>query len=109
MNLGLSYALKGFIGIAVLLVALIVSSSRFTHSAKVEASPCKNCNVILIMVDTLAAKHLKVYGYARDTMPRTEAFFKEHGTIFVHAYSQTSWTLPSFNSLFFSDVPTDIT
>ena len=108
MNLGLSHALKGFIGIAVLVVALIVIEP-FAYSTKVEASPCKNCNVILIMVDTLAAKHLKVYGYARDTMPRTEAFFKEHGTIFMHAYSQTSWTLPSFNSLFFSDVPTDIT
>ena len=70
--------------------------------------PCaRGCNVILIMVDTLSAKHLATYGYERDTMPRTEAFF-EKGVVFEQASSNAPWTLPSFTSMYFSDVASRI-
>jgi len=71
--------------------------------------PCaKGCNVILIMVDTLSAKHMAVYGYERDTMPATSAFF-DSGVVFEEATSNSPWTLPSFTSLYFSDVASHVT
>ncbi|TSC63610.1 MAG: arylsulfatase A family protein [Parcubacteria group bacterium Athens0416_74] len=64
--------------------------------------------MIIIAVDTLAAGHLQTYGYGRDTMPQTEQFFSR-GTIFENAYSGAPWTLPSFASLYFSNVPSQVT
>ncbi len=71
--------------------------------------PCPaGCNVILIMMDTLSARHIGTYGYNRNTMPLTTAFF-EKGAIFENAQSNAPWTLPSFNSMYFSDLPSRIT
>lgn len=75
-----------------------------------QSQPCRSgCNVILIMIDTLSAKHLATYGYDRDTMPKTTAFFEKEGVIFENANSNAPWTLPSFNSMYFSDIPSRIT
>lgn len=71
-------------------------------------TPCREgCNVILIMVDTLSADHLAAYGYERDTMPKTEAFFK-NGVIFDDATANSPWTLPSFTGMYFSDIASRI-
>lgn len=91
-------------GLALLLCVIVLGALAFVGRA-----PCQSgCNVILIMVDTLSAKHLAVYGYDRDTMPQTTAFFRE-GTIFENARSNAPWTLPSFSSMYFSDVASSIT
>jgi hypothetical protein len=89
------------------LLAVIVTVSGFIWW---QNQPCHaGCNVILIMVDTLSAKHLATYGYERDTMPKTTAFFESDGVIFENANSVAPWTLPSFNSMYFSDLPSRIT
>lgn len=73
-------------------------------------APCREgCNVILIMMDTLSARHLETYGYERDTFPRTSAFFEKRGVVFENATANASWTLPSFNTLYFSALAPDIT
>lgn len=73
-------------------------------------TPCREgCNVILIMVDTLSAEHLGTYGYDRDTFPKTSAFFEKNGVIFENANSVSPWTLPSFTSMYFSDLPSHVT
>ncbi|MEK9160548.1 MAG: sulfatase-like hydrolase/transferase [Patescibacteria group bacterium] len=73
------------------------------------ARPCSSgCNVILIMVDTLAGNHLATHGYLRDTMPHTTAFF-EDGVIFEDASTNAPWTLPSFSSMYFSAPASTIT
>jgi arylsulfatase A-like enzyme len=61
-------------------------------------------NVVLILVDTLRADHLGVYGYARSTSPRIDAFAAE-GMVFERAYSTTNWTRPAVASLFTSTMP----
>lgn len=76
--------------------------------SKKSTDPCPSgCNVIVIAVDTLSAKHTKIQGYERDTMPRVEAFFADD-FIFEQAYSVSPWTLPSFASIYFSDLPNQI-
>lgn len=72
-------------------------------------APCREgCNVILIMMDTLSARHLESHGYARETLPRTTAFFEKRGVVFEQATANASWTLPSFNTLYFSALAPDI-
>jgi len=55
-------------------------------------------NVVFIIVDTLRADHLGLYGYERDTSPRLERTL-HHGAVFRQAYSHAPWTAPSVTSL----------
>jgi arylsulfatase A-like enzyme len=51
-------------------------------------------NVIVIVVDTLRADHLSLYGYDRDTSPYLAQLAQE-GVVFDNAIAVSSWTLPS--------------
>ena len=55
-------------------------------------------NVLLIVVDTLRADHLSVYGYARPTSPNVDRL-ASNGLLFKNAVSTSSWTLPSHASM----------
>jgi arylsulfatase A-like enzyme len=55
-------------------------------------------NVIFILVDTLRADHLALYGYRRDTAPALTALAGE-SVLFGEARSQATCTFPSVNSL----------
>jgi arylsulfatase A-like enzyme len=60
--------------------------------------------VVLVLVDTLRADHLGLYGYQRDTAP----FLNELATssvVFEHATSSAPATFPAVNSLFTSRLP----
>jgi len=63
--------------------------------------PLEGRNVILIVADSLHAKHLSTYGYERKTSPTIDRLART-GVRFDNAYSQTSWTLSSISSLFTS-------
>jgi arylsulfatase A-like enzyme len=65
------------------------------------AAPLDGRNVILIVADSLHAKHLSTYGYERETSPAIDRL-AQNGVRFDKAYSQTSWTLSSISSLFTS-------
>ena len=54
--------------------------------------------VILIVVDTLRADHLGVYGYDRDTSPRLDEW-AQRGVVIDQALSTSPWTLPTFGSI----------
>jgi hypothetical protein len=55
-------------------------------------------NVLFIVVDTLRADHLPVYGYAKGKTPNLDAFARD-AVRFEKAFSNASWTRPSFASL----------
>jgi len=59
----------------------------------------ENRNVILIVLDTVAASHLAGYGYERVTTPELDSLAKR-GMVFENSYSAAPWTLPSHASLF---------
>lgn len=65
---------------------------------------CKNCNVIIISLDTLSANHLPCYGYDRDTAPNLCALAQKN-IIFKNSYTDATWTLPSDVSMFTSLYP----
>lgn len=56
-------------------------------------------NVLLIVLDTLRADRLGLYGYGRDTTPFLDEFAKR-GVVFDEARAPAPWTLPSHASMF---------
>jgi len=55
-------------------------------------------NVVFILVDTLRADHLGMYGYERDTSPRLDEI-ASRSIRFAHVEAQSSWTKASMASL----------
>jgi len=68
------------------------------RSPQPDSQKANPSNVILISLDTLRADHLKCYGYGRETSSHMD-ILAEDGVLFKHAYSSTSWTLPSHMSM----------
>lgn len=56
-------------------------------------------NVLLIILDTVRAASLSLYGYERQTTPNIDAFARR-GVVFDWAISASPWTLPSHASMF---------
>jgi arylsulfatase A-like enzyme len=64
-------------------------------------------NIVLIVLDTVRASSLSLYGYHRKTSPRLEQFAKRAVT-FERAYSTSPWTLPSHGSMFTGRLPHEL-
>jgi arylsulfatase A-like enzyme len=61
--------------------------------------PAGSSNVLLIVLDTVAAGHLGLYGYTRPTSPTIDEL-AAHGVRFDRARATSSWTLPSHAGMF---------
>ncbi|MFI5457750.1 MAG: sulfatase [Isosphaerales bacterium] len=73
----------------------VVRTPQPTWSRPVAGSP----NLLWIVVDTLRADHMSMYGYGRQTTPELDAWAKQ-GITFEMAHSASSWTLPSHVTMF---------
>lgn len=60
--------------------------------------------VVLISIDSLAARNMSLYGYSRRTTPRLEELARE-SVVFEHCVANAPWTLPSFLSLMSGQYP----
>jgi arylsulfatase A-like enzyme len=109
--------LAGLIGIALSTPCYIAAMRRLATLLPVLAvavgcgfqpqpTPPENppLNVIIVMVDTLRADHMSLYGYHRNTTPFIDSF-SSGGVVFDWAWSQASCTFPSVNSLLTSRYP----
>jgi arylsulfatase A-like enzyme len=72
--------------------------------ALMAAHPPRRPNVVVILVDTLRADHLPVYGYERPTAPFLTRLAGE-SAVFERAWSTSGWTAPATASLFTSLYP----
>ena len=63
-------------------------------------------NILFIILDTVRALNLSVYGYERETTPNLERLFKE-GVRFDWAITTAPWTLPSHASMMTGRFPTE--
>ena len=61
-------------------------------------------NVLFILLDTVRASALGLYGYGRATSPEIDRF-AAGGMVFDRAISTAPWTLPSHASLFTGEYP----
>ena len=86
---------------------VVKKDSRFTQNTGLKCGDSQ-CNVVLIVSDTLSAQHMSLYGYKHKTTPFMDDFFGNKGIVFENAYSNATWTLPSFASMFRSKYPSQI-
>jgi arylsulfatase A-like enzyme len=88
-------------GLVLILAASVWGSDRIkalreeTRSLPPPGSP----NVLLIVLDTVGADHLSLYGYDRLTSPTIDELALR-GIRFDRVHAASSWTLPSHASLF---------
>jgi arylsulfatase A-like enzyme len=61
-------------------------------------------SVVLIVIDTLRADHLGLYGYSRTTSPSLDQWGGK-GVVFEQAHASSPWTLPSFGSIYTGQLP----
>ena len=71
-----------------------------------KAAPALAGNVLFIVVDTLRADHLPLWGYRAGKTPNLDAFARD-AVRFEHAFSNASWTRPSFASLMSGRYPSN--
>lgn len=65
-------------------------------------------NIILIVCDTLGAKHMSLYGYHRKTTPNLERMVEEDNfTVYTRCFSPAPWTTPAHASLFTGLYPSE--
>lgn len=65
-------------------------------------------NIILIVCDTLGAKHMSLYGYERRTTPNLERLVEKEGfTVYTKCFAPAPWTSPSHASLFTGLYPSE--
>ena len=104
-----SRGLRRFVLVSFPVAALVVASlgaslldRRLDPAARENARPLPppgSPNVLLIVLDTVAAGHLSLHGYDRATST-TLVELTERGVRFDSARAASSWTLPSHASMF---------
>jgi len=86
------------VAVAVIL-GLYFEEHFFSKNTFGNRSLCKDCNILLISLDTCGAKHMSTYGYERDTTPNLSKL-AEQGILFENAYANATWSLPAHVSMF---------
>jgi arylsulfatase A-like enzyme len=99
---------------ALVALVLVMAGSVFARDwvkERREASrrlpPADSPNVLLIVMDTVRADHLSLYGYHRATTPKLEQMAKR-GIRFDKVRATAPWTLPSHASMFTGRRPNEL-
>ena len=91
--------LAALLGLAAVAPAARQAWAERSGLSEMPAPPPRSPSVILIVLDTVRAQNMSLYGYARRTTPWLERIALE-GAVFDRAYAPSTWTLPSHGSLF---------
>lgn len=102
-------ALRG--GLATLLlgagfIGALAIRERIT-TARLAAAPAGAPNIVLLILDTVRAFNMSLYGYERATTPELEQL-AGRGTLFVNAFTSSPWTLPSHAGMFTGRLPHEL-
>ena len=89
-------AVSPWLGLALLCVAC---ESSLVEPGKAEGGPA-----VLVVVDTLRADHLGVYGYARPTSVHLDAWANS-ARVYERAFATSPWTLASMGSVLTGRLP----
>lgn len=94
VGIGCAAAMTLIIAATVTLRALNAKALADSRGTPAEDAP----NVILLILDTVRAKNVSVYGYARHTTPTLERL-AARGVAFQHAFSTATFSAPSHSSM----------
>lgn len=99
----------GFIVLTGLLAAGILAREKLSDRAVARlAQPREGApSILLIILDTVRARNLGLYGYSRPTTPELDRW-AAGGMVFDRVISTTSWTLPSHASMFTGRFPIEL-
>lgn len=75
--------------------------------AGLPASSPMRPNILLLILDTVRAPSMSLYGYSRPTTPNLERL-ADRAVVFDYALATTSWTLPSHATIFTGRLPTEL-
>lgn len=67
-------------------------------------SPKDSPNILIVIFDTLSARHLSLYGYGRETTPNLKRF-AEKATVYHAHHSAGNYTTPATSSIFTGTYP----
>ena len=102
------------VGASVILVAVVAltagwnaASERYAMS-RIPAARAGAPNVLIVVMDTVRASSLSLYGYGRPTTPHLERWARE-GVVFDRALSTGPWTLKSHGTMFSGLYPGEFT
>jgi arylsulfatase A-like enzyme len=101
------YTLAGLLLVGGLLSQLeirVPSRPKKSIDALAELRQRDDVSVVFLLIDTLRADHLGIYGYERDTSPTIDDIAR-FGVRFANVRSQSSWTKASMASLWASAYP----
>ena len=93
------------LGVALVFAARPIAAER-RQLAELPPAPA-GPNVVFIVLDTVRAKSLGLYGYDRPTSPALDQFAAK-GLVFDRAYATAPWTLPSHSSMFTGRLPHEL-
>jgi arylsulfatase A-like enzyme len=100
----------GLVALALLATLLVEGGLAWrrgqVEAALPEASP-DSPNVLFIILDTVRARTLSLYGYDRKTTPNLERL-GQRGVVFDRAIAPATWTVPSHGSMFTSLWPHEL-
>jgi len=88
--------------LVILLGTGIGGSQWWAERSEIRALPAARTgapNVVFIILDTVRAASMSLYGYGRPNTPRLEEWARA-GVVFERAVAPSSWTLPSHASMF---------
>jgi len=89
------------------LAAIVFSKESLAERRALAALPpavANRSNVLFIVLDTVRAKSLSLYGYKRQTTPNLDRLAK-NSVVFDQAISTAPWTLPAHASMFTGRYP----
>ncbi|HEX5011451.1 MAG TPA: sulfatase [Planctomycetota bacterium] len=75
------------------------TSCTLESAVVTEREPRSKPSIIFVSIDTLAAGHMSLHGYARRTTPRLEELAQE-SIVFDDCITNATWTSPSYVSQF---------
>jgi arylsulfatase A-like enzyme len=100
-------------GIAIVIVGASMINMRLALTGRDDVAglpeaPAGAPNVLLIILDTVRAFNLGLYGYDRPTSPFLDELARR-GVVFDNAFVSAPWTLPSHGSMFTGHWPFELT
>jgi arylsulfatase A-like enzyme len=84
------------------MIPLVLLLTACTH----EPAPPPPPDIVLVVVDTLRADHLSLYGHERATSPSLDALAAE-SRVYERALAHAGWTLPAMASIMTGRYPTE--
>jgi arylsulfatase A-like enzyme len=89
---------RSFLKMVSLLPVLASGLPQLEKSPKRQAADPASPNILILVFDTLSAKHISLYGYPRETMPNLARFAKK-ASVYHANYSAGNFTTPGTASL----------